>query len=189
MQKKIIISGFAGGIVFLLWMFIVNAVLGFKNSMDMKHIPNEALVYEILKENIKQPGRYVCNPQITGGRFPENEPVYSILYGGVGHEAAGRLMLVQLLLFFLAPLVGAYMLSTTSDHIMNSYMRRVLFFTGIGLLIALFSDLMNFGIGNYPAKDALFRAIHDVILWTLIGLVVSWLMKPASESRVKEEVP
>ena len=180
MFKKVIVPGLLGGIVLILWTFIVNGVFGFKSSMDMKHIANENQVYEILKENINEPGKYTCNPQVTTSGFPGNEPAFSILYGGLGHEAAGWLMLVQLPLFFLAPLLGALMLSFTSKKIMLSYIRRVLFFTGIGLLIALFSDLMNFGIGNYPPTDALIFALHDIVVWTVIGLVVAWRMRPDS---------
>ena len=183
MVKKVIISGLLGGIVLIIWTFVVNGMLGFRNSIDMKQIPNEAQVYEVLKENIKTPGRYVCNPQPTPGGFSENEPAFSILYGGVGHEAAGWLMLVQLPLFFLAPLLGALLLSFASKQIMHSYIRKVLFFTGIGLIIAIFIDLMNFGIGNYPPKDALILAIHDIVVWTVMGLVIAWQMKP--ESRIE----
>jgi hypothetical protein len=178
MFKKVIVPGLLGGIVFIFWTFIVNGVFGFKSSMDMKTIPNEDQVYEILKENIIEPGRYGCNPQVTPNGFPDNEPAFSVLYGGVGHEAAGWLMLVQLPLFFFAPVLGTLMLSFTSKQILRSYIRRVLFFTGIGLLIALFSDLMNFGIGNYPSKDAIILALHDIVVWTVIGLMVAWRMKP-----------
>ena len=146
--------------------------------MDMKPVPNESQVYTLLKENIKEPGRYICNPQATPEGSHLSEPVFSILYGGVGHEAAGWLMIVHFPFFLLAPFVGTLLLSFSSQHILLSYFRKVLFFTGIGFLIAFFTDFINFGIGNYPAKDALIFAIHDVILWTVIGLAVSWLMKP-----------
>ena len=179
MFKKVLLPGLLGGFVLILWTIIVNGILGFKSSMDMKHIPNENQVYEILKENITEPGRYISNPQIVDNRFPENEPVFGVIYGGIGHEAAGWIMLIQLPLIFLAPIVATFMLSITSKKILESYFRKVLFFTGIGLLVALFTDLMDFGIGNYPLKDAFIYAIYNIITWTVIGLVVAWRMKPA----------
>ncbi|NQU28503.1 MAG: hypothetical protein HQ528_09465 [Candidatus Marinimicrobia bacterium] len=180
MLKKALLPGFLGGIVFIFWTFIVNAMFGFKSSLDMKPFPNESQVYEILKENIKEPGRYACNPQVSEMGFPANEPAFSILYGGMGHEVAGWLMLVQLPIFLLAPILGTIMLSFASPSVTNNYLKKVLFFTGFGLLIALFSDLLNFGIGSYPPKDALILALHDIAVWTVIGLVVAWRFKPNS---------
>jgi hypothetical protein len=38
-------------------------------------------------------------------------------------------------------------------------------------------DLMNFGIDGYSLNDALILAAHDIIVWTLVGLVVAWRME------------
>jgi hypothetical protein len=74
---------------------LINGLFGFRYRIDMKQVPNEAQVYQILKENITEPGRYLCNPALTeSNTFPENEPVFSILYGGMGHEAAGSFSVI-----------------------------------------------------------------------------------------------
>jgi hypothetical protein len=179
MLKKVIVSGLLGGVVLIVWGFVVNGIFGFNSGMNMKQIPDERQVYEILKEGIVEPGRYICNPELTSsGTFPGEEPVFSIHYSGMGHEAAGGKALVGLAVFFLAPTIGAWMLSVTSGRIISSYPRKVLFFAVIGLLFAVFDDLMNFGIDGYPLNDALILAVHDVVVWTLVGLVVSWRIKP-----------
>lgn len=179
MLKKVIIAGMLGGIVLIIWTFVVNVLFGFKSSLEMKQIPNERQVYEILKENIVDPGKYICNPELTAERpFPDGEPVFGVLYSGIGHESAGKLMLIELVVFFLAPIIGAWMLSQTSRRIMSSYPRKVLFFVAIGLLFALFTDLTNFDIGSYPIKDAILLAINNIIVWTLVGLAVAWRIKP-----------
>ena len=59
-----------------------------------------------------------------------------------------------------------------------SYPRKVLFFTAIGLLLAVYGDLMSFGIDGYPLSDALMLAAYDIMAWTLVGLVVAWRMQP-----------
>jgi hypothetical protein len=179
MRKKVISAGMLGGVVLIAWTFVVNAMLGFQARIDMKQIAGERQVYETLKEHVVDPGRYICNPELTPtGRFPDGEPVFSVLYGGVGHEAAGRLMLVGFVLFFLAPIVGAWMLSQTSERVKSSYPRKVLFFVAIGLLFATFTDLTNLGIGNYPVKDAVILAVTHIVVWTLVGLVVAWRIRP-----------
>lgn len=180
MTKKILISGLLGGVVLILLTFILNVVFGFKSSMDMKQISNERQVYEILKENITEPGRYIFNPEVTPETgFPGAEPVFSVLYSGIGHEAAGSLMLAELVIFFLAPIIAAWMLSLTSKQVMSSYFRKVLFFAAIGLLFAVYSDFSNFGIGNYSLSDTLILAAHNIFIWTIVGLVVAWRMIPA----------
>jgi len=178
MLKKLIVSGLLGCVILVAWMFVVNAIFGFKGSIDRKQLPDERQVYEILKAGIVEPGRYICNPEPTWEGFPDGEPVFSILYGGVGHEFAGPHMLCELLLFFLAPALAAWMLSVTSERILSSYPRKVLFFVMIGLMFAIFDDLRDFGIGSYPLKDAFMLAVHDVVVWTLIGLVVAWWIRP-----------
>lgn len=178
-MKRVIIAGLLGALVLIVWTFAVNGLLRFKSNMDMKQLPNEREVYEVLKENVEEPGRYVCNPEVASDRrFPEGEPVFSILYGGVGHEAAGGFMWLGLVVYILSPIIAAWMLSQASARVLSSYTSKVLFFTAIGLLFALFGDLANAGIGDYPIRDAIVWGLHDIILWTLIGLVVGARLRP-----------
>jgi len=179
MFKKVLIAGLLGGIVLIAWTFVVNGLFGLNARINMKQIEAEREVYDVLKKQIVAPGRYICNPELTSeGRFPEGEPVFSILYGGVGHEIAGRFAIVGFILFFLAPILAAWMLSHASTRVLSSYPRKVLFFVMIGLLFALFGDLTDFGIGGYPARDAIILAVHHIVVWTLVGLVISWRIKP-----------
>jgi hypothetical protein len=182
MLKRVIVPGLLGGLVMLVWAIVVNGLLGFNYRVNMNQVANESQVHEVLKASISEPGRYVCNPQLTAeGRFPENQPVFSILYGGVGHEAAGTIALVQLPLFFLAPILAAWMLSCTAPRLLSSYRKKVGFFTAIGLLLAVTNHLSDFGIGSYPVESALILAAHDLVLWTVVGLVVAWRVKAQPE--------
>jgi hypothetical protein len=187
MLKKMIISGLLGGLILIFWSFLINGIFGFRHRIDMKVVPNESKVYEMLKQNIAEPGRYLCNPSLTpSGTFPGNEPVFSILYGGIGHEAAGKGLILEFLIAFIAFVTAAWLLSMASVNIFSSYPRKVLFIAVIGLLIAVFSDLSKAGIGGYPFRDAAILALHDVILWTVVGMVISWLFKPATKNQQRE---
>jgi hypothetical protein len=55
-----------------------------------------------------------------------------------------------------------------------------LFFAAIGLLFALFSDLMQYGIGAYALHHALILAAQDFVSWTLAGLVVARCVRPGA---------
>jgi len=180
MLKKVVLGGFLGGIVMIAWTFLSNGVLGLNSRIDMNRLVNEREVYEILKESIQGPGGYVVNPPLESpaGPFPAEEPVFSIHYSGLGHGAAGKVLLVNLAIVFLAPMIAAWMLSVTSKRIVSSYSRRVLFFAAIGLLFALFSDLMQYGIGAYALHHALILAAQGFVSWTLAGLVVARCVRP-----------
>lgn len=181
MWRRVILPGLLGGVVFVLWMFVVNGLFGFKASLDMKQVPNERQVYELLKENITEPGRYVCNPELTAERrFPEGEPVFGILNGGIGHEAAGRSALIQLVLFFVMPIAATWVLSLARGSVLSSYGRKLCFYTCIGFLIGVSSHMLDFGIGSRPLEDALIHTAHDILLWTFAGLAMAWRVKPGS---------
>ncbi|KAA3656169.1 MAG: hypothetical protein DWQ10_15995 [Calditrichaeota bacterium] len=183
MAKKVILAGVLGGIVIILWTFVLNGIFGFRSSIDMKKVPNEAQVYAVLQENIAAPGRYVCNPQMPqDAPPPHGQPVFGIFYSGVGHEDAGQMMIFELLIFILAPTLAAWLLSQTSQQILTSYGRKVLFFVAIGLLFAFFSNLSDYGIAGYPLGDALLLGLHNICLWTVIGLVVAWKIKPGERA-------
>lgn len=180
-MKNTMGAGLLGGVVLILWTLVANGLFGLQSRIDMRQLPAEPQVYETLKEHVREPGRYAVNPQVTAeGRFPDGEPVFSVLYSGIGHEAAGSLMLLGLLLFLLSPMIGAWMLAQSSERVKSSYGRKVLFFMAIGLLFAIYGDLTTFGIGNYPLNGALALAAYHVVTWTLVGLAVAWRIRPAA---------
>jgi hypothetical protein len=179
--KKVIVAGLLGGLVMMVWMIVVNGILGFNSRINMKRIADERVVYETLKNNITEPGRYVCNPEVTSEGFPAGEPVFSILYGGMGHEAAGRNMLIQLPVFFIAPIIAAWLLSVTSKKTLASLPIKVAFVACIGLLLGVWGHLGNHGIGGYPLESTIALMAHDIILWALVGLVLAWRLRPATD--------
>jgi len=179
MAKRVIVSGVMGAIVLIIWAFVANALLGLRSGIDMRSVSNERQVYDVLRDNIVAPGGYIVNPPPSqSGDLVPGQPVFSIRYSGVGHEAAGRILIMQIVIALIASLMAAGMLSVTSDRVMASYLRRVLFFAAIGLLFAFFSDLALFGIGGYPLRSALLLAGNDLISWTLVGLVVARWVRP-----------
>jgi hypothetical protein len=179
MWRRVIFPGLLGGLVMVVWAFVVNGVFGFKASIDLNRIPEERQVYEVLKRHVTEPGRYVCNPALTDDRvFPGGEPVFGILNGGMGHEAAGRNSLIQLPLFFILPMLAAWMLSRAGPSTLSSYGPKVLFFAVVGLTIGISSHLLDFGIGTYPPGSAVALFLHEVALWTVAGLVMAWRIRP-----------
>jgi hypothetical protein len=182
MLKRILLSGVLGGVVLLLWTMVTNGLFGFTARLEMKRIPNERAVYAVLKDNIVEPGAYLANPEpMPDGPFPPGQPVFGIRYGGMGHEAAGRLFFIEPALIFLAAMLAAGLLAMTSARILSRYSRKVLFVVLVGLLLAVYGDLSKFGIGGYPANAALLLAANHAVAWTLAGLVMAGSMRAPRE--------
>lgn len=175
MWKKVLVAGLLGWLVLIAWGFIINGMFGLNASINLNKLDKEEQVYEVLLEHVVVPGRYVVNPPLAPERqFPEGEPVFSVLYSGVGHETAGAFLTLRLVANFLIVLVAVWMLSQASDRVLASYPRKVMFFAAIGLLFALFMDLGSAGIGGYPVSDAARLALSHVVMWTVVGMVVAW---------------
>ena len=179
MLKKVIVAGVLGWIVLALWIFATNGIFGLLAGIDLKRIPDEARVYEVLKESIVEPGGYMCNPPLTpDGQFPSGEPVFGIRYSGSGHEIAGRMMLIHHAVSLLSALIVAWMLSITSARVLSAYSRKVVFCAAIGLLFALFGDLSSYGIGARTMRSALLLGGQSLVAWILAGLVMSRIVRP-----------
>jgi hypothetical protein len=181
MPKRVLACGLSGGFVLIAWTALLNVGFGFSQSVQMKRVANEAEVYVVLKESVTQPGAYVLNPAPEAGRgFPRGEPVFGLQYSGIGHEAAGAMLLLELAVGLAAALAVAALLSMAAPSVLCRYVQKVVFVSLIGVVIAVFSGLQRFGIGGYPLDSALAIAARDLAGWLLAGLVMGWLMKPVA---------
>jgi hypothetical protein len=181
-MKRIIVAGLLGSLMLAVWLFTVNGLLGLNSMINMRKVADEQKVYEVLKENVTEPGRYVVNPEPAGeGRYPENEPVYGLFYSGMGHGTAGSYMIASLAVLLLVPFISAWILAQASEKVLSSYPRKIFLFFLIGILFALFSDFNQFGIDGYPLRDAALLGLSHVVLWTLMGAVIAWRIRPSGK--------
>ncbi|MGD9403464.1 MAG: hypothetical protein PVF95_14490 [bacterium] len=181
-MKRVLLAGLLGGLVLIVWLIVVDGLLGFSRAIDMKQLPEERVVYAFLVEHVKETGRYVLNPEVLPEQeFPGDDPIFGLHYTGLGHDDAGQEMLVGLVVMLLAPIAGAYLLANSSDRTLSKYGRRVAFFAMIGVVAALLGLMARFGLARYSPVDASAWAVHDLAAWVLAGLVVSRLIRPAAE--------
>jgi len=183
-KGRVLLSGLLGAVVLVLWTFVANAVFGFKARVEMRPVPNERAVYAALKDNVVAPGAFMVNPALTPeGRFPDGEPVFAIRTSGLGHEAAGRMFLVEPALGLLAAMLAALLLAAASPRVLASYPRKVLFVAGLGALLGLSGEVSRVGIGGYPPATGLLLAANVMVGWTLAGLAMAW---PARDRAVRD---
>lgn len=178
-MKKVLIGGLLGAIVLVFWLIVVDGILGFQRSVTMNQLSDERTVYKFLSEHVTEPGRFVCNPEVTPGQgFPGDDPIFAVHYTGLGHDDAGQEVILGLVVVFLAPITGAWLLSNASGRVLSRYGSRVLFLAAIGTIMALFGIVGRFGLASYSFGDAVALGVHDFAAWFLAGLVVAWKVKP-----------
>lgn len=181
-MKRVILAGLVGGLVMIVWLVVADGILGLRRGIDMTQVPHERAVYGFLVEHVTEPGRYVVNPEVIPGQgFPGGDPIFAVHYTGLGHDDAGQEMLTGLVVALLSCVAGAWLLANSSARIQSRYGSRVLYFSVIGLVMALFGVGARFGLAAYPMDSALALGGHDLAAWVLAGLVVASLVKPAAE--------
>lgn len=178
MLRRVLLAALLGGVTLFIWAYVANGIFRFTLRTELKSLPYERAVYDVLVDAVKEPGVYIVNPEVVPDvGFPAGKPVFGIRYGGVGHEIAGRMMWVDLARGLLGVLLAAALLATTSDRILSRYWRRALFVVGLGVLLVIFGDVPKYGIGNYPTDAVLALSVYRVVTWALIALVMAAIVR------------
>lgn len=182
MKKDVWLAGALGGVVMLVWLFISNAMLPLKSNMIHRVVPNQLEVHEVLKQNIIAPGTYSCLylTREEEALMPNyrSQPIYSITYSGSTHGEPGSAAdFLPIVLIFAATTAAAWMLSVASPGVRSTYLRRVLFVALIGVIVALYDDLLQLSFGPQPRDYLIFLAVNNLITWTLVGLVIAGCVK------------
>jgi hypothetical protein len=178
MTKRILLAAVLGTVALFFWNAVANTVFLLTPRLEMGRVPDEPAVYDIVRQHVTEPGGYTLNPPLTAaGEFPQGEPVFGIHYSGFGHEAAGTLMLIDVLLAFGSVLLAALLASATSERVRSSFAGRFLFLAGVGLLVAVIGDLPRFGIGGLPAGLALLATASTFGSWLLAGALMAWTLR------------
>ncbi len=169
--------------VMVVFSFAVNGIFGLHSRLNMKPLRANREVYEVLKKEINQPGHYICNPALTAeGRFPDREPVFTVVNSGFTHGAAGAYFLAVLCHPLVAAFIATGMLAMASPRVPASYARKALFFVLIGLLFGLLTGIRS----DYPLADGLLKALYELMLWTVAGLVMAWRLRPSPMSPTEQ---
>ena len=183
MNRQVILAGLLGGVVMLIWLVISNAILPFKSGLMHDIAPRQLELHAALKESIVESGCYSV-PYLSPmeeERLPgyREQPVYTVIYEGVTHGEGSPLSIMPFLIIFAVPLLAAWLLSRMSAEFLASYGRRLLFCVAIGVIVALYDDVLQMSFGPQPKDYLIFLALNNLITWTLAGFVIAWRMKPA----------
>jgi hypothetical protein len=184
MKRDVVVAGLLGAVVMFTWLFISNAMIPYKSSLIHRQLPVDAQleIHLALKSNITENGTYsvpyLPNEEQEAIANYRSQPVYSITYQGVTHGEGSPMTLTPFFVALVVPMLAAWMLSVTTDRIRSVYLFRVLFVVAIGVIIALFDDVLQMSFGPQPRDYLTFLALNHLVCWTLLGLVIAWRLKP-----------
>jgi hypothetical protein len=184
MVKKLLVSGILGGVV----MFVVTVACRFLlpgvGNPKLRAMPDQVQIHAALKVRITKPGTYVCPylpPGETRALFPDylNEPVFAVTYNGYTHATVpGFKSAVGILSFLFAPLAAAWLLSQTSDRLLATYFRRVIYVAALGVFVAVSADFPRTLTEERSFTAVAGMAGVSVITWVSVGLVLAWRIRP-----------
>lgn len=175
---RVLPAAIAGFVVLAVWTVVANGLLGFTARVTMGRLAEERPVYEILAASVVEPGVYVVNPETAPERgYPPDEPVFTVSYAGFGHEAAGRMLWLDLGIVLASLMLAAGLLSAASMRVLGRYWRRFAFIVSVGLLLAISCDLARIGIGGFPVRAAVQLAAFRLVSWALVGLVMAGIVR------------
>ncbi len=186
-MSRILIGSLAGGVVFFIWGFVSNMVLQLGAAGTAK-LPDEDAVLRALS-TVTEPALYIIpgmnNPDLDGPEFvswsekTRRGPVGVLALNPNGMEpiSAGQLG-TQLVIGILASLIAAVMLARTA----GGYVQRVLSVTSLGLFAWIVVNLSYWNWYQFPPAHAAGQGADTVIGWTLVGLVMAKLVRPADKA-------
>jgi hypothetical protein len=179
MGIRVAAAGTLGFLVLAVWTFVVNGMFGFTARLAMNRVADEPAVHLLLKQNVSAPGAYIVNPALTSEhRFPDGEPVFAVTYSGLGHEAAGGLMFLDVARELALMLLATGLLGAASARVLSRWANRATFIVALGVLQVLASDLSRVGIGGWPSGTAFAMAGFHLAGWALAAAAIAWVVRP-----------
>ena len=196
-MTRIIVGGVAGAVVYFVWGMLAWMVLPL-HTASMHGLDAESQITEALTSEKLQTGVYVA-PWTTDEadwQDPESQfmqrhtagPIYSIYYRREGSAPMNAGVLAGgFVIDLLAALLAASLLSCMGSC-GGKYLCRVGFVAGLGVFVALVGHASYWNWMHFPWDYTVAFMVDVGVGWTLAGLAIAALVRPAVRSTAKAEV-
>jgi hypothetical protein len=185
-MKRVLFGGLIGSVIMFVWGAIYHMAIPISMS-GLSPLPNEAFVLTALKASIPEPGLYFypgadmsqpMTPEATAAWEAKLKagPVGLILYNPTGSEP---MSITQLLGELGADILAALIVAMIIANLPGSYMRRALMVASLGLFTWFTLSLSYLIWYRFPAGHIIAEGLDQVVGWTLVGLVLGKIIKPA----------
>jgi len=183
---RIILAGFLGAIVLMIWGFLSWAVLPF-HGKTMHTLSNEDAVVAAIKAGNAESGTYQIPGMGDGSAAAKKIEMDKMKVGPTGWlhystEGYGEIdpmyFLKGFLVCFFSSMFAASLLRKLSWSLASKYGTRVRFIMMLGVFLAIAGRLNDWAWMGYPTSFSLNLLVDDIVGWTLAGLVIAWRIKP-----------
>jgi len=189
-MKKLILATLLGMVALFVWQFIAWTVVMLHES-TLSSYPGDTEVIKELTVNLPSTGVYYYPPMPaeSGGEAMnawvaqhKAGPLLTISIMKEGADPYNPLPFVWgIIINFLMVLLVAYILNRTLSA-WPRYFQRVGFVIAFSVFAWLGSSALN-SIWLYQPWDYSLVMLADLIIgWTLVGLILAWMIKPVSET-------
>ena len=189
-MKKNLLAAILGAVIFFIWSAAVHmnpltAPMGLSMLND-----KEAAVLAALNENVPQPGLYFFpGMDMSKHMTKEAEAAWTAKYKAgpsglllVQPKGGDPMMMSQLVISFISNLLCALLAVFILASTVGSFARRVAIVASLGLFSWLAISIEQWDWYEFPFTFVALDAINQVIGWTLAGLLMVKMIKPANQS-------
>jgi len=180
MNKKIITTGLLGGLIIFVWMIIFQTFFPFYQMTVNKISDDNANVQllEFINENITESGVYYPDHKFTKeAQNPAFDYIQLIVEKQQAEYEIIRILLL-IIVWICAVMVIAWMLPKFPAEKIKHYKQRLLYVVFFGVFLALFSDVMNWCMHQYPLDHSMVAAVRTITSWVIAGTFIAWRTKP-----------
>ena len=189
-MKKSVLAAILGAVIFFAWSAVVH-MNPFTGPMGLSMLnEKEDVVMAMLNDNVPQPGLYFFpGMDMSKHMTKEEEAAWTAKYkaGPAGllliePKGGDPMMTSQLVVSFISDLLCALLAAFILASTVGSCARRVAIVASLGLFSWLAISIQQWNWYNFPFTFAALDAINQIIGWTLAGLLMVKMIKPANQS-------
>ena len=179
-MKRVVLAGILGGLALFAWESVAHLLLPLGQA-GLKTIDNEQAVVGALRDNVKQPGLYFFPASAASGASQTAVGPTGIM--AVQPSGTTTLMPSQLLTQLGADIVAMMLAGILLVQAggMPGFGKRIAFFTVMGILPALRTDLSYWNWYAFPATYTAAQFTVNIVGFCVAGMVLAKLIaKPAT---------
>ena len=200
MNLKLVLAGVAGGVVMFLWGFVSHMLLPLGDA-GISSLPYQADLLPPMSAKLTKPGLYMFPwpesspgtpmPQTaeameTANEMHKTSPHGMLLY----HPPTGPFVMTgHLVIEFgtnvASSLVAAVLVCMTLGSL-DSFAKRMLFVTAIGLSAGIAVNMPYWNWYEFPATFTLAEMVSHIIGFALVGAAIGAILKPAAATATSQ---
>jgi hypothetical protein len=179
-MKRVILAGLLGGLALFAWESVAHLVLPLGQA-GIKTIDNEQAVVASLRDNVKQSGLYFFPAAAATGTAQSGGPTGILAFQPSGTMTMmPRQLLTQLGTDMVAMILAGILLVQAGG--LPGYGKRVLFFTLMGILPALRTDISYWNWYGFPTVYTAAQFTVNIVGFCVAGLVLAKIIATPSSA-------